>query len=155
MEKKERHYKQGFFKPEYPEKYIGDPTNIVYRSGWERKFMDYLDHNRSVVRWGSEEVVIPYISPVDNRPHRYFVDFYVEATAPDGSIKKMLVEIKPYAQTQEPKTPKRKTRRFITEVMTYGVNQAKWHAAKDYCEKKGWDFKILTENEIFAGKKSK
>lgn len=155
MEKKERHYKQGLFKPANPEKYIGDPTNIVYRSGWEKKFMNYLDENLSIIRWGSEEVVVPYISPVDNRPHRYFVDFYVEAKGVDGSIKKMLVEIKPYAQTLEPKMPKKKTKRFITEVMTYGVNQAKWKAAQNYCDKKGWVFQVLTENEIFPGKKSK
>jgi hypothetical protein len=155
MEKKESHYKQGFFKPKNPKKYIGDPTNIVYRSGWEKKFMNYLDEHEPIIRWGSEEVVIPYISPVDNRPHRYFVDFYFEARAADGSIKKMLIEIKPYAQTQEPKIPKRRTKRFITEVMTYGVNQAKWRAAKDYCTNKGWEFQILTENEIFSGKKSK
>ena len=151
----EKHYKQGFFKPKNPQKYMGDPTNIVYRSGWEKKFMTYLDDNVGIIRWSSEEVVIPYISPLDNRPHRYFVDFYVEAKGIDGSIKKMLVEIKPFAQTQEPKVPKRKTKRFISEVMTYGVNQAKWKAAQDYARHKGWEFQVLTENEIFSKKKSK
>ena len=155
MEKKESHYKQGFFKPVNPKKYIGDPTNIVYRSGWEKKFMHYLDEHEPIIRWGSEEVVIPYISPVDNRPHRYYVDFYVEARGADGSIKKILIEVKPFAQTQEPKAPKRRTKRFITEVVTYGVNQAKWKAAKEYCTNKGWEFQILTENEIFSKKKSK
>ena len=124
MKKREREYKQGFFKPLNPQKYRGDPTNIVYRSGWEKEVMKWLDENTNVLGWGSEEVVIPYRSPVDNRVHRYFVDFYVEAVGRDGETKKMLLEVKPKAQTQEPKRQSRKTKRYITEVMTYGVNQA-------------------------------
>ena len=142
-------YKQGFFKPRFPKKYIGDPTNIVYRSGWEKRVMQSLDDNTNVLRWASEEVVGPYISPIDNRPHRYFVDFYVEARAPDGSIKKMLLEVKPAAQTQPPKSPKRRTKRYISEVMTYGVNEAKWKAAREFCQDKGWEFRIITEAELF------
>lgn len=147
-------YKQGLFRPKNPKKYIGDPTNIVYRSGWEKRVMESLDDNLNIIRWASEEVVIPYISPVDNRWHRYFVDFYVEAVGRDGETKKMLLEVKPAGQVEAPKTPKRKTKRFITEVMTYGVNQAKWKAAKEFCDDKGWEFKLITENELF-GKKSK
>lgn len=142
-------YKQGFFRPKHPKKYIGDPTNIVYRSGWEKRVMQSLDDNLNVVRWASEEIVVPYISPIDNRPHRYFVDFYVEAKAPDGSIKKMLLEVKPAAQTKPPATPKRRTKRYISEVMTYGVNEAKWKAAKEFCDDKGWEFRIITEAELF------
>ena len=142
-------YKQGFFKPRFPKKYIGDPTNIVYRSGWEKRVMQTLDENTNIIRWASEEVVVPYISPIDNRPHRYFVDFYVEAKAPDGSVKKMLLEVKPAAQTQPPKAPKRRTKRYISEVMTYGVNEAKWKAAKEFCDDKGWEFRIITEAELF------
>ena len=141
-------YKQGFFKPKFPNKYIGDPTDIVYRSGWEKRVMQSLDDNLNVLRWASEEVVIPYISPIDNRPHRYFVDFYVEAKLADGSIKKMLLEVKPAAQTQPPKSPKRKTKRYLSEVMTYGVNEAKWKAATEYCKDRGWEFKIITEKEL-------
>jgi hypothetical protein len=111
--------------------------------------MQSLDENTNVIRWASEEIVIPYISPIDNRPHRYFPDFYVEAISFDGSTKKMLLEVKPRDQTQAPKIPKRKTKRYITEVMTYGVNQAKWAAAKDYCIDKGWEFKVITETELF------
>ena len=111
--------------------------------------MQSLDDNLNVVRWASEEIVVPYISPIDNRPHRYFVDFYVEAKAPDGSVKKMLLEVKPAAQTQPPKAPKRRTKRYISEVMTYGVNEAKWKAAKEFCDEKGWEFRIITEAELF------
>ena len=142
-------YKQGFFKPQNPKKYIGDPTNIVYRSGWEKRVMDWADTNSNVLRWCSEEVVIPYVSPVDGRYHRYFVDFFVEAKGRDGSIRKMLLEVKPKAQTQEPKVQSRKTKRYITEVVTYGVNQAKWKAAEDYCKDKGWQFLIVTEEQLF------
>jgi len=136
----------------FPKKYRGDPTNIVYRSGWEKQVMKNLDENSSIVAWSSEEIVIPYRSPVDGRLHRYFVDFYVEAMLPDGSIKTMLLEVKPKAQTLEPKVPKRRTKRFISEVMTYGVNQAKWKAAREYCEFKGWEFQIITETELFGKK---
>ena len=132
-------YKQGFFKPKNPNKYIGDPTNIVYRSGWEKKVMEWCDSNPNVLKWGSEEIVIPYMSPVDNRWHRYFVDFYVEAVGRDGGVRKMLLEVKPKAQTQEPNVQKRKTKRYITEVVTYGINQAKWKAAEEYCKDKGWE----------------
>lgn len=143
-------YKQGFFKPKNPSKYIGDPTNIVYRSGWEKKVMEWADTNSSVVKWGSEEVIIPYMSPIDNRIHRYFVDFYVEAITNTGEKKVMLLEVKPAGQTQAPKTPKRRTKRYITEVVTYGINQAKWKAAEDYCRNKGWEFRLVTETDIFG-----
>lgn len=145
-------YKQGFFKPKNPKKYRGDPTNIVYRSGWEKRVMESLDDNLNVVSWGSEEIVIPYKSPVDNRIHRYYVDFYVEAIDKSGSVKTMLLEVKPHAQTLEPKRPKRNTRRYLTEVVTYGVNQAKWKAAEEYCSHMGWQFMILTEKELFNKK---
>jgi len=143
------HYKQGFFKPLNPKKYIGDPTNIVFRSGWEKRVMEWLDTNINVIRWGSEEVIIPYVSPIDNKVHRYYTDFYVEAVGRDGETRKMLLEVKPKAQTQEPKKQSRKTKRYITEVMTYGVNQAKWKAAEDFCRSRGWEFRLITETELF------
>lgn len=152
MAKKSSHYKQGRFIPTNPKKYKGDPTIVFYRSGWEKRVMSWLDTNENVVSWSSEETVIPYISPVDNRRHRYFVDFYVEAIGKDGQLKTTLIEVKPDAQTREPKKPGRMTKRYITEVMTYGVNQAKWRAAEDYCKDRGWEFKVLTEKEIFNKK---
>jgi len=145
-------YKQGFFKPKFPQKYMGDPTNIVFRSGWEKRVMQSLDENSNIIRWSSEEIIIPYISPVDNRPHRYFPDFFVEAKGRDGSVRKILLEVKPAAQTKPPSTPKRKTKRYITEVVTYGVNQAKWEAAKEYCLDRGWEFSVITEQDLFKKK---
>ena len=142
-------YKQGFYKPQNPKKYMGDPDNIVYRSGWEKRVMDWCDTNPNIKHWSSEEVVIPYISPVDGRWHRYFTDFYVEAVGRDGEKRVMILEVKPRAQTQEPKVQSRKTKRYITEVVTYGINQAKWKAAEEYCKERGWEFKVITEADLF------
>lgn len=139
-----RNYKQGRFIPVNPKKYMGDPTKIIYRSSWEKRFFLKLDESPNVAGWASEEVVIPYYSPVDNKMHRYFVDVLV--VSKDKVV--TLIEIKPWAQTQPPKTSGRKKSTVINEVMTYAVNQAKWDAARDYCAKKGWSFKIVTEKDI-------
>jgi hypothetical protein len=142
-------YRQGKFTPINPSKYLGDPTNIIYRSSWELKFLKKLDVNSSVVGYASEEVVVPYISPIDNKIHRYFVDILVVAKDPTGGFKTTLIEIKPYAQTLAPKATKTKRKdRLITETMTYLVNQAKWKAAEQFCAKKGWIFKVVTEKDI-------
>ena len=141
-------YYKGKYSVKNPHKYMGDPTNVIYRSSWELKFMIWCDTNPSVIKFSSEETVIPYICPTDNRPHRYFVDFKIQVKAKDGKLKTYLVEIKPYAQTIPPKIPQRKTKRFITEVMTYGKNEAKWNAAKNFCKDRGYEFIILTENEL-------
>ena len=145
-------YLQGKYIIRNKEKYLGDHTNIIYRSSWELKFLAWCDKNPNIIAFSSEEVVIPYKSPVDGRVHRYFVDFYVETIQADGSKKTLLLEVKPKAQTLEPKIPKRRTKRFISEVMTYGVNQAKWKAAEDFCKHKGWEFQIITESELFGKK---
>ena len=139
---------KGKFQPSYPKKYKGDPTNIIYRSLWERKFMVYCDLNENILEWGSEEIVVPYRSPVDNRYHRYFPDFYIKFKESSGKIKKMIIEIKPQKQCVEPKVQKRKTKAYIYEVVEYAKNQAKWEAAKEWCLDRGYEFKILTENEL-------
>jgi len=140
---------KGYYKPSYPKKYKGDYTNIIYRSLWERKFMRYCDLNENILEWGSEINVIPYRSPVDNRYHRYFPDFYIKVKESNGKIKKMIIEIKPYKQCIEPKVQKRKTKGYIYEVMEYAKNQAKWESAKEWCLDRGYEFKVLTENELF------
>ena len=139
---------KGYYKPSYPNKYKGDPNNIVYRSLWERKFMVYCDTNENILEWGSEEIVVPYKSPVDNRYHRYFPDFYIKYKDVNGKIKKSLIEIKPFRQTQEPKVQKKKTKGYIYEVVEYAKNQAKWKAAEEWCLDHGYEFKLLTENEL-------
>lgn len=139
---------KGKFSPQNPKKYRGDPTNIIFRSLWERKVMKYLDENVNIIEWSSEEVVIPYLSPIDNRVHRYFPDFLVKAQNKNGETKTMLLEVKPKAQTLEPKKQSKMTRRYITEVTTWGVNQAKWKFAEEYCKDRGWGFQLITENEL-------
>jgi hypothetical protein len=145
-------YKQGFFKPQNPHKYKGDPTKIIYRSGWELRCMSYFDLHPDVIWWSSEEKVIPYRSPVDGRMHRYFVDFLININNKNGKLETVMIEVKPKAQTQEPKKQKKITKRYINEVFTYGVNQAKWKAAEEYCADRGWKFMIMTEDEIFGKK---
>ena len=139
---------KGKYQPSYPKKYKGDHTNIIYRSLWERKFMRYCDLNENILEWGSEEIVVPYRSPVDNRYHRYFPDFYIKYKDNNGKIKKSIIEIKPYKQCIEPKVQKRKTKGYIYEVVEYAKNQAKWTAAREWCLDRGYEFKVLTENEL-------
>lgn len=139
---------KGYFKPRNPNKYLGDPTNIVYRSLWELKLMRYLDSHPEVVNWASEELIIPYRSPIDNRIHRYFPDFTVKKRLPDNTIETIIVEIKPASQVAEPKRQTKPTKRYIREVMTYGVNQAKWKAAEQFCAQRNWKFVVMTESHL-------
>jgi hypothetical protein len=139
---------KGKFRPSIPKKYRGDYTNIIYRSLWELKFMKYCDSNPNILEWGSEEVIVPYRSPIDNRYHRYFPDFYIKVRESTGTIKRMIIEIKPQKQCIEPKVQKRKTRSYVYQVCEYAKNQAKWEAAKEFCEDRKWEFKVLTENEL-------
>jgi len=137
---------KGKFTPKNPSKYMGDPTNIIYRSSWELHFFMYCDKHPEISGWASEEMTIPYVSPIDGRYHRYFPDVLIKKK--DGKV--ILVEIKPYAQTQEPKRPKTQTKRYIEEVKTYVVNQAKWKAAKEHADDKGWEFVVMTERELYS-----
>ena len=111
---------KGKYQPSYPKKYKGDPTNIVYRSLWERKFMVYCDKNENILEWGSEEVIVPYRSPIDNRYHRYFPDFYIKVRESNGKIKKMIIEIKPYKQCIEPKSKDKNKGLYLR---SYGICQ--------------------------------
>jgi hypothetical protein len=138
----------GKFTPKHPNKYMGDYKNIIYRSSWECKVMSWLDSNQDVISWSSEEVIIPYKSPVDNRFHRYFPDFLIKVRTKDNKLKTMLWEVKPKKQTQPPEPKKRITKQYINEVTTWGVNQAKWHAAQQYCNDRKWEFKVITEDDL-------
>ena len=139
---------KGFFKPKNPHKYRGDRNNIIYRSRWELRVMTFLDDHPDVITWGSEEVIVPYKSPIDGRWHRYFVDFIVTKINKDGVKETSLIEVKPASQTVPPQVSNKKTKRYITEVTTWGVNQAKWAAAEKFCRQKGWTFHIFTEKEL-------
>ena len=139
---------KGKYQPSHPKKYKGNPSNIVYRSLWERKFMVYCDRNQNILEWGSEEIALPYRSPIDNRIHRYYPDFYIKVKESTGKIKKYIIEIKPLRQCMEPKVQKKKTKGYIYEVYEYAKNQAKWKAAREFCKDRMWEFKVLTENEL-------
>jgi hypothetical protein len=138
---------KGRFIPNNPKKYNGDPNHIIYRSSWEVRVMKYLDENPNVIWWASEELPIPYRSPVDNRIHRYFPDFIVKVRRKDGLVMTYILEVKPESQTKMP-VQKRRTKKFIQEAATYAINQEKWRAADIFCKEHGWQFKILTENDL-------
>ena len=130
------------YHPSYPKKYKGNPNNIVCRSNWERKFCRYCDLNEQVLEWGSEEFYIPYVSPVDNRIHKYFPDFIMKVKESTGKIKTYVIEVKPHKQTKPP------SKKNLYEMKTYAVNQAKWKAAKEFCDDRRIEFKIITEKEL-------
>ena len=139
---------KGKFTPTTPAKYVGDSSNIIYRSSYELRFMKWCDLNDSIICWNSEEIVVPYISPVDNKLHRYFVDFTIKIKTKTGEIKVYLIEVKPFKFTQEPQPPKRRSRQFLNEVMQWGVNQAKWKAASAFAKQQGWEFMLVTERDL-------
>ena len=139
---------KGKYYPSFPRKYKGDPTNIIYRSLWERKFMVYCDKNQNILEWASEEIAIPYRSPIDNRVHRYFPDFYMKVKETNGKIKNYVIEVKPAKQTKPPVKPKRQTKGYIRKAYEYAKNQAKWKMAKEFCADRQWVFKVVTEKEL-------
>jgi hypothetical protein len=142
-------YKTKFI-PKNTSKYIGDFNKIICRSLWERKFCKFLDENASILRWSFETLKIPYVSPVDNQIHTYLPDFIVEKKSKNGEIETLIVEIKPFKQTQQPKQTKRKSKKsIINENINFQINNSKWEAAKQFCEKHSWKFVILTEKELF------
>lgn len=142
-------YHQGFFRPKFPEKYKGDPSQIVYRSSWERKAFMWCDLNSNILQWASEEFSIRYFNPVTQKHHRYYPDLIMTMRETTGEIKKYVVEIKPFRQTNPPvQSSKKKTKTFINESLTYQKNLAKWKAAKEWCDDRGLIFKLLTEKEL-------
>jgi len=141
---------KGRFKPKKPSKYKGDPSNIIYRSRWELMVMMKFDAHPNILEWSSEEVVIPYIDPITNVKRRYFPDFWCKKkNRSNGQIEETLIEVKPLAQTKPPQVRTGKpNKRYLNEVRTWGVNEAKWEAAKDLCMMKKWQFVIITEREL-------
>ena len=137
---------KGIYKPYNHKKYLGNPSNIIYRSLWERKFMVYCDQSTHILEWASEEISIPYVSPIDRKRHKYYPDFYIKYKTRDGKIKKSLIEVKPKKQTQKPTN--KKTKSYISESKTWVVNQAKWAAAEEFCKDHLWEFKIMTEDDL-------
>jgi hypothetical protein len=140
---------KSIYRPSYPKKYKGDPDNIICRSSWERKFCRYCDLNENIISWANEEFFIPYVSPLDNKVHRYFPDYLIKVREQNGETKTYLIEVKPKKQTKPPVKKSRATKSFIYETKTYAVNQAKWKAAKEWCDDRRIEFKIITEEELY------
>lgn len=142
-------YNQGKFRPRNPQKYGGDVSNIVYRSSYELKFMQYCDLTESVNSWKSEEFWIPYRSPLDGKTHRYFPDFFLKYKDKDGKTRNMVVEVKPAKDLKEPQTnPARRTKSWAYSVKMWAINQAKWEAAKEWCADHNYEFRIFTEKQL-------
>lgn len=139
---------KGRYKPLNPQKYIGDHTKIIYRSLWERKFMLFCDKNTNILKWSSEEIAIPYFFTIDKKVHKYYVDFIIQMKDKNSQIKTYLIEIKPNKQTKQPEKRKN-TKKYVKELVEWEKNKCKWEAAKIYAKEKNWEFKILTENELF------
>ena len=135
---------RGLFRPTNPKKYVGNTKQIVYRSLLERRFMRYCDLNEDILYWASEELPVRYYNPLDKKYHRYFPDFVVKTV----NNEKYMIEIKPSRQVTKPKPPKKKTKSYMRESFEYIKNQAKWQAAKSYCDDKGMKFKLITEKDL-------
>jgi hypothetical protein len=134
--------------PKHLEKYVGDANNIISRSSWELKFMNWCDNSTNVIKWKSEETIVPYRCGTDNKLHRYYLDFQIEIVNKAGLIKTYLIEIKPQAQTIPPIYKGKQTRRYLNESMTFIKNQSKWEAATRFAKDRGWEFMILTEHHL-------
>lgn len=141
---------RGKFHPKNIEKYVGDASDIVYRSSWELKLFGYFDSHPNVLRWTSETIVIPYKSPVDKKVHRYFVDAWAQFQMKDGEIVEFLIEVKPASQKIPPPQSMRAAhpRRYKRALITYAINQAKWEAAQKVSNAKGWKFVIMDEYDL-------
>ena len=148
--------RKSIFIPKNPKKYVGNASNIICRSNWERVFCERCDTNDNIVTWASEEFSIPYISPLDNKRHRYYPDFLIKVKEPDGKFKKYVIEIKPRKQTVKPKmkTDSRKrprmTNSYAKELNNYAVNVAKWNAAIEFCKDNSLEFQIITEDNLYG-----
>ena len=152
-------YKQGYFRPTRPSKYIGDVEKIIYRSSWELGFMKNLDERDNVIRWSSENIAIPYINPLDEmkdppvygKIRHYYVDFFFTKQNSDGSTQDYIIEVKPLAQvpTEVMDIKGRKTKKrlltYIREAEVHLVNKAKFEAAITYAIERGAKFAIVTE----------
>lgn len=141
-------WRQGYYEPKNPDKYIGK-DRIVYRSSWELRMNQFLDSNPNILEWCSEPFPIKYIKPTDGKVHRYFPDYYVKYKNKGGKIIQEVWEVKPEEQTKMPRrVGKRKTQQ-LKETVTYAINKAKWESAVHFCNKYGLKFRLITENSLF------
>lgn len=139
-------YKQGWFVPKNPQKYVGKVDKIRYMSSWEHQVHQFFDSNPNVLRWASEEIAIPYLKPTDGKIHKYYPDYWVEYKKPNGETVQEIIEVKPAKQT---KMPRANSKRIIAESIVLAVNVAKWKACQIWCKQHGMTFRLITENSIF------
>lgn len=137
---------RGLFRPRNPEKYLGDPRRIVFRSSWELRLFQWLDTTPAVIQWASEEFSIPYLSPIDAQVHQYYPDALVVYKDKFGNVQKEIVEIKPYKETIL--TPKASDRDKLALV----VNEAKWKAADRFAQQNGLKFRVITERTMWPSR---
>ena len=159
--------KQGYYTVDNKNKYIGNPSQCIYRSSWEFSFMKYCDYSPSVLRWSAEPLSIPYVSkvakldecnkfgldpnnPVNWQRRNYHVDFWIELDKGDNVIEKIFIEIKPSNKLKKPMPPKsnaplKEQRRFILDAKEYLTNEAKFKAISTWAERNGCKFYVFTE----------
>jgi len=142
-----KRFKQGWFTPRHPEKYVGEVTKIRYMSSWELSTDEFFDNNPNVLRWSSEEIAIPYVKPTTGKVHRYFPDYWIEYKDSKGQIIQEIIEVKPLNQTRRSRSRNPKTKLY--EEITFAINKAKWVACQQFCDKYGIKFSIWTEKQIY------
>ena len=147
-------YKSGLFKPINPDKYIGDFHNIICRSSWEQRFCTYCDRNENILKWSSEPLSIDYWNPLDKKQHKYYVDFYIKTLKEDGSTQEWIIEVKPENQTKKPlyegkKMTIKKLEKYNYDMKIWITNQAKFKAAREWAEQRGFRFGVVDENFLF------
>lgn len=147
-------YRQGYFLATNPQKYVGDPGKIIYRSMWEKRFCTYCDTNERVTAWGSENIQVPYLNPIDQTLKMYNLDFYLKVKQEDGSEKQFIAEVKPAKKLLKPVLPttrvnEKRMEAHILQMKEYAVNMYKFQAAKEWAKARGWEFIIVTENFLF------
>lgn len=140
-------FKQGYYVPKHPEKYIGDVNKIVYRSSWEYKMDEFLDNNPNVLQWASESIAVPYVKPTDGKIHKYYPDYYVKYRNKQGEIIEEILEVKPQKQTRRSRTRNPKNKLF--EDIQFAINVAKWKYCQEFCNKHNIKFRLVTENTLF------
>ena len=130
------------YNPKNPKKYAGDASKIVCRSLWERNVCKFCDETPNIIKWSSEEISIPYVSPLDKKVHNYYPDFLIQFKNSAG-LHNWMVEVNPKKQTYLKENASKK------EKATWIINTAKWQAAKKYCDIHNIVFKIVTEKDLF------
>jgi len=144
-----RRVRQGKYTLIHPEKYNGNPNNVRYMSSWELNFHKFLDNNKNILEWSSEEIKIPYLKPTTGRVHMYLPDYWVKYVTTNGELVEEIIEVKPDKETRAPRGTGKNKKTQLYEQLTWAVNDAKWKAAELYCKTKNIKFRIITEKHLF------